>query len=85
MSEKTDWKEIANLPPEAQRQVMDFIAFLRDRYAPGRLRKAKQLKLDDEPFVGMWQDRDDLKDSTRWVRETRAREWMSRRAGPDSG
>ena len=69
-------REIASLPPEAQRQVADFVAFLRARYSTTRRRpKAKQLPLTDDPFVGMWRDRDDMRDSTAWVREMREREW----------
>jgi len=37
-------------------------------------------KLADEPFVGMWQDRDDLADSTQWVRNVRAQEWTNKDA-----
>lgn len=33
--------------------------------------------LEAEPFVGMWQDREDLEDSTQWVRHLRQEEWMS--------
>lgn len=31
--------------------------------------------LENEPFVGMWQDREDLADSSQWVRQLRQREW----------
>ncbi len=31
--------------------------------------------LTDEPFVGMWHDREDLADSSAWVRQTRQNEW----------
>jgi AbrB family looped-hinge helix DNA binding protein len=31
--------------------------------------------LQEEPFVGMWQDREDMADSTQWVRQAREREW----------
>jgi len=34
-------------------------------------------------FVGMWADRDDVKDSAKWIREQRAG-WM-RRATPNGG
>ncbi len=34
--------------------------------------------LKDEPFVGMWRDREDLVDSSAWVRTTRQREWTRR-------
>ena len=77
MNMKTVEKVIANLPPEAQRQVMHFIAFLRERHAPSRSRNAKVTNLEDEPFVGMWKDRDDFENSTHWVRETREREWLT--------
>ena len=37
--------------------------------------KPKRPPLREEPFVGMWKDREDMADSTRWVRELRKREW----------
>jgi hypothetical protein len=33
--------------------------------------------LGDEDFIGMWQDRVDLKDSQAWVRQHRQSEWNS--------
>ncbi|MBI1928573.1 DUF2281 domain-containing protein [Candidatus Poribacteria bacterium] len=69
-------KEIASLPTEAQKQIIDFIAFLKTRYpAPQIVKKTKQLKLVDEPFIGMWRGREDMQDSTAWVRNLRRREW----------
>lgn len=32
-------------------------------------------KLEDEPFVGMWKDREDMEDTSRWVRQVRQQEW----------
>jgi len=69
-------REIASLPPEAQKQVADFVAFLRARYGTASShRQAKPTPLADEPFVGMWRDRQEMQDSTAWVRELRKREW----------
>ncbi len=34
MNQEELWREIKLLPPEAQREVTDFIAFLRIRYKP---------------------------------------------------
>ncbi|WP_233219763.1 hypothetical protein [Pleurocapsa sp. CCALA 161] len=31
----------------------------------------------DEPFVGMWKDREDMEDSSQWVRQVRQQEWTS--------
>jgi putative addiction module CopG family antidote len=29
----------------------------------------------EDPVVGMWQDREDMQDSTAWVRQVRQQEW----------
>ena len=69
-------REIASLPPEAQKQVIDFMAFLKTRYPSTRVaKKARRTKLTDEPFIGMWRARADMRDSTAWVRSLRQREW----------
>lgn len=57
-------RELSNLPPEAQRQVKDFIALLSLRYK----KKAKKGRnkipsISNETFVGMWKDREDMEDS----------------------
>ena len=70
-------RDIGSLPPEAQKQVSDFVAFLKMRYPVVQpVRKIKRTKLADEPFIGMWRDREDMKDSAQWVRETRQKEWQ---------
>jgi hypothetical protein len=69
-------RDIGSLPPEAQKQVSDFVAFLKTRYPVGKSdRKAKRTKLADEPFIGMWRDREDMQDSSAWVRRLRESEW----------
>ena len=69
-------REMASLPPDAQKQVIDFVAFLKARYSPAPITKrAKRTKLANEPFIGMWRTRKDMQDSTAWVRSVRQREW----------
>ncbi len=76
MNQEAAWQHFADLPPEAQKQVVDFIAFLQTRHTPARRRKnGRRIKLTQEPFIGMWRDRKDLQDSTAWVRSLREREW----------
>lgn len=78
MEESNIVREINSLPPEAQQQVVDFIAFLKSRYPTAHSpRKAKRVKLSEEPFIGMWRKRKDMQDSTEWVRNLRKREWES--------
>ena len=69
-------REIASLPPEAQKQVIDFVAFLRARYTTTPpVRKTRRTGLADEPFIGMWRNREDMQDSTTWVQGLRQHEW----------
>lgn len=69
-------REMASLPPEAQKQILDFLAFLKARYRSSpESAKVRQTALTDDPFVGMWQDREDMQESTSWVR--RQRKWES--------
>jgi len=63
------------LPPEAQKQVSDFIAFLQTRYQPSKRKTKKLPALPNDAFIGLWRDRDDMQDSAQWVREIRQQEW----------
>lgn len=67
-------QEIAALPPEGQRLIESFLAFLRQQYMRPVVPSGSSL-LQDENFIGMWQDRDELTDSTAWVRGLRESEW----------
>ena len=79
MRETKIWREFSALPPELQKQVADFIIFLRSRYTSSSVSKAvKRTKLTSEPFIGMWRNRKEMQDSTSWVRGVRQREWMNR-------
>ncbi len=74
MKQDKIWREFAALPPEMQQQVADFIAFLRTRSAPTPTNKApKRSKLAKENFIGVWRNREDMADSTAWVRNLRRR------------
>jgi len=71
-------RELDALPPEGRRQVERLVLLLKKRYArSGTRRKAKRSPLREEKFVGMWKDREDLKDSSAWVRSLRKSEWMN--------
>ncbi len=68
--------EYVVLSVEAQRQVADFIAFLQQRYVANQItQKTRQPELKKQPFIGMWHNRQDLSDSSSWVRKTRKSEW----------
>ncbi|MBH8550843.1 hypothetical protein I8751_00230 [Nostocaceae cyanobacterium CENA357] len=76
MTQQELLNEFLSLPAEAQRQVIDFIAFLRQRYSvvePNS--QSPDFDLTNDSFIGMWRDRQDLTDSTAWVRGVRENEW----------
>jgi AbrB family looped-hinge helix DNA binding protein len=51
---------------------------IRPAVPEGQRTKPRRRPLEEEPFVGMWQDREDMADSSEWVRRTRQREWTRR-------
>jgi hypothetical protein len=71
-------REIRSLPREAQREVEDIVASLQQRYG-GCQPEAQppDFELRAQGFIGMWQDRDDMRDSTAWVRNVRESEWVN--------
>lgn len=76
MNQETLWLELAALPPEAQRSVADYIAFLHAKYSSTQTyQKPQMTDLADEPFVGLWRNRPEMDDSQAWVRNLREREW----------
>ncbi len=68
-------REINSLPLEAQRQIEDFVSFLRERYKSSQPISVPISDLETEPFVGMWRDREDMRDSSAWVRTIRETHW----------
>ncbi len=73
-------QDINNLSQEAQLLLIDFLELLKKRYAPLNIDNIDSTvsgNIIDEPFVGMWQDREDMEDSSQWVRQVRKQEWMS--------
>lgn len=68
-------REIKSLPLEAQKQIEDFIAFLSERYKKTPSKSAPTSDLEAEVFVGMWKDREDMRDASVWIRNLRETHW----------
>lgn len=71
-------KDLDSLPEEAQTLLIDFIQLLKKNYISTEVNTSDMVLLDDiedEPFVGMWKEREDMTDSSQWVREVRKQEW----------
>jgi hypothetical protein len=74
MNRQKLWEHFAALSPAARRRVLQLIGALKDT-KPKRQTAKRHSPLSLEPFIGMWQDRADLADSSAWVKNLRRREW----------
>lgn len=68
-------QELMELPPEAQQEVLDFIAFLRRRYPVNDAVVSSLPPIRENAFIGLWQDREDMGVAGTWVRSLRDSEW----------
>jgi hypothetical protein len=59
---------INTLTPEEQQ-------ILQTKIIPITLSKEVLTPLKEEPFVGMWSDRKDMENSSKWVKNIREKEW----------
>ncbi|MAO66661.1 MAG: DUF2281 domain-containing protein [Balneola sp.] len=73
MSEKELIKQLKKLPSEAQQEAADFVEFLSKKYLQQseETDSSKKESILESSFRGMWKDREDMQDSTKWVRELR--------------
>lgn len=73
MSEKELISQLRKLPSEARQEAADFVEFLTQKYVQPSESESKNKKhsILDSSFRGMWKDRKDMSDSTKWVRELR--------------
>ncbi|MBZ0201160.1 MAG: hypothetical protein K8H86_14905 [Ignavibacteriaceae bacterium] len=69
------YNKFESLPIEAQKQVLTFVDFLNKRYESKMKRTRKRKSIKDNKFVGMWEDRKDLNDSSSWIKNLRKKDW----------
>ncbi len=73
------FNDIKTLPPDKQEEVADFITFLKSRFGiRGKKDVAEKISANSDSFFGMWSDREEMSDSSFWVKELRIREWGNR-------
>jgi len=73
MSEKELIKQFKKPPSEAQQEAADFVEFLSKKYLQEseKTDSSKNKSILENSFRGMWKDREDMQESTKWVRELR--------------
>jgi len=77
MTEKELIKQIKKLPSEAQQEAADFVEILSKKYIqqPVESSSSQKKSILESSFRGLWKDREDMQDSTKWVRELRKSRW----------
>jgi hypothetical protein len=75
MESKRIYNKFESLPIEAQKQVIAFIDFLQSKYGLKSKRYNRSKPLKNKKFIGIWKNREDLNNSSSWVRNLRKREW----------
>lgn len=72
------YNELLSLPPEGLQQVTDLILFLKSQYEQSRTTEQTDPdSIRNDPFIGIWKERESMKDSSQWVREIRKSEWST--------
>ena len=74
MNIETVLADLVALPPQAQEEAADFIAFLRARHA-APAPAGPDAVADAAAFCGLWRDRADMADAAAWVTALRRQEW----------
>jgi len=75
MEEKGFYNKFETLPLEAQKQVLTFMDFLQKKYELNLKKNRGKKSIAKHRFVGLWEDRKDLEDSSQWVRNLSKKEW----------
>ena len=76
MSSKILIEKFESLTINDKKEALDFIDFLRNKDPRSRKRRrVGTSKIEDEKFIGMWENRDDMTDSAAWVRNLRRKDW----------
>ena len=72
MNQEKVLHDIISLPQFYQNEVLDFIAFMQLRYRKIPEQCNENLpSIENEEFIGMWDNRHDMDDSRNWVRNLR--------------
>ena len=75
MSKPKFAEQFEQLPPAAQKQATDFIAFLYERHVKAASKASPEKSIAACSFVGIWKDREEMADSTAWVKKQRSELW----------
>jgi len=75
MTQEELLKTYGTLSTKERLELEHFIAKLRKQHTEHPKPKKKLRPIREEPFFGMWKDREDMADPVEWVRKIRREHW----------
>jgi hypothetical protein len=66
-------EKVRSLPIEKQQEILNFADSLAREFQADTTEP--KIAWQNHPSIGMWKDREDMQDSTGWVRQIRKQEW----------
>lgn len=66
-------EKVRSLPADKQQEILDFAEFLVQKSQIATT--STKIDWQNSPAIGMWQDREEMQDSTGWVQNLRRQEW----------
>ena len=74
-------QDLSRLPEDMLQEVWDFAMFLQEKRKQNvvlrgmKTTQANNQPLLQEPFIGIWKNRQEMTDSSEWVKQLRKEEW----------
>ena len=74
-------QDLSRLPEDMLQEVWDFAMFLQEKRKQNvvlrgmKTTQANNQPLSQEPFIGIWKNRQEMTDSSEWVKQLRKEEW----------
>ena len=67
--------KIESFNPVIKQEIIDYIEFLESKYIRN-IKPKKKTSITKFPFIGMWKDRPEMKDSVAYVKELRKKQFL---------
>lgn len=69
--------EVGTTNSEVSIEVEGTELHIRSVHSSAPKTESRQFSLKNQPFVGMWSDREQMTDSAAWVRRLRRKQWLT--------
>lgn len=75
MEKEGFYNKFESLPMEAKKQVISYVDFLLVKFDSKKKKLQRTKSVKNKKFIGIWSNRNDLKNSSMWIKKLRKKEW----------